>query len=74
MVGLHLLGSGYFPSFSEGLSLRADDEKEKDGLSEFPFLFGGTFIEGRDAIHSAPLRINFPSFSEGLSLRGRRRD
>ena len=39
--------SRYFPSFSEGLSLR-------DGAGEtqlhlpfgFPFLFGGTFIEG----------------------------
>ena len=37
---------------------------------EFPFLFGGTFIEAFKLVHGAPLRcIHFPSFSEGLSLR-----
>ena len=36
----------YFPSFSEGLSLRrgAGGLHERARL-EFPFLFGGTFIE-----------------------------
>ena len=36
-----------FPSFSEGLSLR--DQKRRQGPEDgqkFPFLFGGTFIEG----------------------------
>ena len=60
-----------FPSFSEGLSLRGYFAKSNQGwLSEFPFLFGGTFIEGwvrRNGRWSLPY---FPSFSEGLSLRG----
>ena len=40
---------------------------------KFPFLFGGTFIEGR--VTGAPLVLmwDFPSFSEGLSLRACRR-
>ena len=38
----------------------------------FPFLFGGTFIEG-DRLHGGHvIPANFPSFSEGLSLRVRR--
>ena len=61
----------YFPSFSEGLSLRAERGVAHEGHSVvgFPFLFGGTFIEGfrKSFIESA--RENFPSFSEGLSLR-----
>ena len=37
----------YFPSFSEGLSLRAEyGVGTRGGNSGFPFLFGGTFIEG----------------------------
>ena len=37
---------------------------------EFPFLFGGTFIEAqlRDFSYLG-FSLNFPSFSEGLSLR-----
>ena len=36
----------------------------------FPFLFGGTFIEGRDGWRTVEGQTaNFPSFSEGLSLR-----
>ena len=44
--GCGLFSGSYFPSFSEGLSLRRVD-KLKDGyvIVEFPFLFGGTFIE-----------------------------
>ena len=39
-------------------------------LYGFPFLFGGTFIEGEhDVLHVAKVGQNFPSFSEGLSLR-----
>ena len=60
-----------FPSFSEGLSLRADVWAHRGNERRtFPFLFGGTFIEGWSA--PAPHLIigaNFPSFSEGLSLR-----
>ena len=38
----------------------------------FPFLFGGTFIEGLGCAGVAAEVdfCNFPSFSEGLSLRG----
>ena len=37
----------------------------------FPFLFGGTFIEGV-VIHSVEFLFRyFPSFSEGLSLRAK---
>ena len=35
-----------FPSFSEGLSLRALPSSRPGGPPGFPFLFGGTFIEG----------------------------
>ena len=36
-----------FPSFSEGLSLRVDAlATEPARRAGFPFLFGGTFIEG----------------------------
>ena len=37
----------------------------------FPFLFGGTFIEGGTRLTHCTFRTeHFPSFSEGLSLRG----
>ena len=41
-------GRGNFPSFSEGLSLRPVGDAG-DGVfsAEFPFLFGGAFIEAR---------------------------
>ena len=42
--------------------------------AEFPFLFGGTFIEGPSNPKPLPRRRNFPSFSEGLSLRDARQD
>ena len=36
-----------FPSFSEGLSLRGDSHFDvAEFHPRFPFLFGGTFIEG----------------------------
>ena len=37
----------------------------------FPFLFGGTFIEGTNYLERHKMAKNFPSFSEGLSLRVR---
>ena len=41
------LAGFYFPSFSEGLSLREKGISLLDTLANiFPFLFGGTFIEG----------------------------
>ena len=48
------------------------DEYEKLFNSEFPFLFGGTFIEGIEwGFITQSGRWDFPSFSEGLSLRER---
>ena len=46
-VGLEQQRHPDFPSFSEGLSLRV--KQKMQNLSQkltFPFLFGGTFIEG----------------------------
>ncbi|WP_210399399.1 hypothetical protein, partial [Rothia sp. HMSC066G02] len=39
----------HFPSFSEGLSLRDLGEVDVNSGVVFPFLFGGTFIEGRSS-------------------------
>ena len=60
-----------FPSFSEGLSLRvAVLRMVWVAPRRFPFLFGGTFIEGLSVHHLLRgEQLNFPSFSEGLSLR-----
>ena len=42
-----------------------------DRIPRFPFLFGGTFIEGQINGEAERLtQADFPSFSEGLSLRG----
>ena len=52
-----------FPSFSEGLSLRAAGEyATKFKIDKFPFLFGGTFIEGSQAHEnsSRELMISLP--------------
>ena len=38
-------------------------------VREFPFLFGGTFIEANSSSRLRRLKVHFPSFSEGLSLR-----
>ena len=44
--GCGLFSGSYFPSFSEGLSLRQIKAiSERSSIPEFPFLFGGTFIE-----------------------------
>ena len=59
-----------FPSFSEGLSLRATGRpSHAAAVRGFPFLFGGTFIEGQCEARGAAGGRYFPSFSEGLSLR-----
>ena len=53
----------YFPSFSEGLSLRAPALPLHPRLHPaFPFLFGGTFIEGRErqADGMARAKISLP--------------
>ena len=70
-MNFSVMGAGDFPSFSEGLSLRACNSPVSDDLFIFPFLFGGTFIEGEQPARPAPRQRvwDFPSFSEGLSLR-----
>ena len=46
--GCGLFSGSYFPSFSEGLSLRLRASKSRRTfICQFPFLFGGTFIEAR---------------------------
>ena len=62
-----------FPSFSEGLSLREILTAHTKAATGFPFLFGGTFIEGLDEVSGGFKAFDFPSFSEGLSLRGTHR-
>ncbi len=61
-VPVHPRLRGDFPSFSEGLSLR---ERATGSVScgvEFPFLFGGTFIEGDRRVGTdwVPQRISLP--------------
>ena len=52
----------YFPSFSEGLSLRANPSVVVQVEPVFPFLFGGTFIEAISGdVDSAPIwHISLP--------------
>ena len=64
-----------FPSFSEGLSLRAVNVKQTVWLAlKFPFLFGGTFIEGpcprpRRCVRCARFPFLFGgTFIEGASM------
>ena len=61
----------HFPSFSEGLSLRGRPARGRwiHPAPEFPFLFGGTFIEGVFNGTATYKFAHFPSCSEGLSLR-----
>ena len=48
--GCGLFSGSYFPSFSEGLSLRLpSDSWVPNHRNRFPFLFGGTFIEASPA-------------------------
>ena len=60
----------YFPSFSEGLSLRAhNDEWGSVNMDAyFPSFSEGLSLRGYGALDNQ-LRLYFPSFSEGLSLR-----
>ena len=52
-------------TFIEGLT----DCNRVEGVTLFPFLFGGTFIEGSPTKLIIGTRFYFPSFLEGLSLR-----
>ena len=65
--------SRHFPSFSEGLSLRADVSHHELDAARFPFLFGGTFIEGTRYLAAQHPQHRFPflfggTFIEGLML------
>ncbi len=62
----------YFPSFSEGLSLRGEGWGlvVQDG-DLFPFLFGGTFIEGPlRALETCFERVEFPFLFGGTFIEG----
>ena len=59
-----------FPSFSEGLSLRGEPGFG-GGLSEqFPFLFGGTFIEGAVIVAVPASTASFPFLFGGTFIEG----
>ena len=62
----------YFPSFSEGLSLRVREVLGQLFQQLFPFLFGGTFIEGFK-IHPNTFRtLAFPFLFGGTFIEGSR--
>ena len=66
-----LTRSRNFPSFSEGLSLRvATKFRHWDSRSGFPFLFGGTFIEGRWKETLEKKAISFPFLFGGTFIEG----
>ena len=60
-----------FPSFSEGLSLRAGERIVwPGGSSGFPFLFGGTFIEGYVGMYARACVRIFPFLFGGTFIEG----
>ena len=64
----------HFPSFSEGLSLRALRRSRRLGNDrQFPFLFGGTFIEGRYATarYGFGGQLGFPFLFGGAFIEGK---
>ena len=62
--------AAYFPSFSEGLSLRADEAAGADPPEDdFPSFSEGLSLRAQHAGGPFTHRRDFPSFSEGLSLR-----
>ena len=66
--GCGLFSGSYFPSFSEGLSLRhTASETAWDASLEFPFLFGGTFIEAVPCYAITP-RSRFPFLFGGTFI------
>ena len=74
--GCGLVSGSYFPSFSEGLSLRRlVCEARIFNYWNFPSFSEGLSLR-RDPHHHgpAPHPADFPSFSEGLSLRHSHRD
>ena len=68
--GCGLFSGSYFPSFSEGLSLRAfEDSRPSDYLQHFPSFSEGLSLRVSEKLYETSAVENFPSFSEGLSLR-----
>ena len=61
----------YFPSFSEGLSLRVDVDRVTILHTKFPFLFGGTFIEGKVPRLIAEPAREFPFLFGGTFIEGK---
>ena len=62
-----------FPSFSEGLSLRGDGPAGLlDVHRRFPFLFGGTFIEGQQQNTTTRRSAAFPFLFGGTFIEGPR--
>ena len=61
-----------FPSFSEGLSLRDCRLARPAGhVGGFPFLFGGTFIEGQQCMQRVPAPSRpFPFLFGGTFIEG----
>ena len=75
--GCGLFSGSYFPSFSEGLSLRADARWHPyPRLRYFPSFSEGLSLRVQSPPFLLRARRHFPSFSEGLSLRDpcKRRD
>ena len=68
--GCGLFSGSYFPSFSEGLSLRGHVHSSRVLLVGFPFLFGGTFIEGIMPITRRSLIAGFPFLFGGTFIEG----
>ena len=71
--GCGLFSGSYFPSFSEGLSLRHRNYCAHTTTPPFPFLFGGTFIEARLASGSRRLFGRFPFLFGGTFIEASRR-
>ena len=59
-----------FPSFSEGLSLRAYSLSLPCASQGFPFLFGGAFIEGRWSFTATDTLSAFPFLFGGAFIEG----
>ena len=79
VVGCRTVGGADFPSFSEGLSLRdTHGSSTANRFFQFPFLFGGTFIEGHGDARRGAFNGEFPflfggTFIEGPAPRARSR-
>ena len=63
-----------FPSFSEGLSLREITVPRLAESAEFPFLFGGTFIEGPYVSRLSKAITIFPFLFGGTFIEGERKE